>query len=226
MKKLFVFLFALMFSFNAYAEITDCKYTLDMEENIDVFTSLFEDKKYSYKNSNEKICFTDGQGSMIAFPLKKGKLANAMEYQLNNNGKPVIYAYASSHKFIEHILSQAMNPGDLKGMSKFINKYNLIMEFYNDNGNKAYVIDLKKGSGSMTTYREDGTKELLIPVKKFRVHGKSEVYDEKGNLNAILKYKKEKLVSGQCIVDGKKGRKLTEEELINFKRTQKVDCSI
>lgn len=218
MKKFLILVFTIMFSFNAYAELTDCQHTLDVRDNSDVLSSLYMEKDYAYGSTNGKLCFVDEDGATMAFLLKRGKLAGPMEYQLNVNNKPGVYIYASSYKFIDNILNLTMSPDDLNKMSKITGKYHFIMEFYND-GNKTSVIDLNKGRGYMLTYRENGVKEYFIPIKKFRIHGTSELYDEQGILYATVKFKNDKMVSGRCIVDGKKGRKLTIDELTKVRDT-------
>lgn len=225
MKKI-IFSFILLFSFNAYAEIKDCKYKLKLVENSDVIESLLTNKNYSYKNNSGKICFADGGDGTLAFSLKNGKLSGPMEFEIISNSKPALYVYASSYTFMGHLANlNSMNPKDMKKMDKIMGKLDIIMEFYHDNGNKAYIMDMKKGDGSITSYRRDGSMESITAVKNFKVHGESEIYDEKGRLYAVLKYKNDKLVSGKCVNERKNGVEWTKAEISNYEQGLQVDCN-
>ncbi len=225
MKKI-IFSFILLFSFNAYAEIKDCKYNLKLTENSDVIESLLTNKNYSYKNNSGKICFTDGDDGTLAFSLKNGKLSGPMEFEITSNSKPALYVYASSYTFMEQLANvNSMNPKDMKKMDKIMGKLDIIMEFYHDNGNKAYIMDMKKGDGSITSYRRDGSMDSITAVKNFKVHGESEIYDEKGKLYAVLKYKNDKLVSGKCVNERKNGAEWTKAEISNYEQGLQVDCN-
>ena len=225
MKKI-IFSFILLFSFNAYAEIKDCKYKLKLVENSDVIESLLTNKNYSYKNNSGKICFADGGDGTLAFSLKNGKLSGPMEFEIISNSKPALYVYASSYTFMGHLANlNSMNPKDMKKMDKIMGKLDIIMEFYHDNGNKAYIMDMKKGDGSITSYRRDGSMDSITAVKNFKVHGESEIYDEKGRLYAVLKYKNDKLVSGKCVNERKNGVEWTKAEISNYEQGLQVDCN-
>lgn len=225
MKKI-IFSFILLFSFNAYAEIKDCKYKLKLVENSDVIESLLTNKNYSYKNNSGKICFADGGDGTLAFSLKNGKLSGPMEFEIISNSKPALYVYASSYTFMGHLANlNSMNPKDMKKMDKIMGKLDIIMEFYHDNGNKAYIMDMKKGDGSITSYRRDGSMDSITAVKNFKVHGESEIYDEKGKLYAVLKYKNDKLVSGKCVNERKNGVEWTKAEISNYEQGLQVDCN-
>lgn len=228
MKKLLILVFLLItfFSFNAYAEIKDCKYNLDIIKNGNIIDSLFNDKNYSYENNSGKICFADGGDGTLAFSLKNGKLSGPMEFEIISNSKPALYVYASSYTFMGHLANlNSMNPKDMKKMDKIMGKLDIIMEFYHDNGNKAYIMDMKKGDGSITSYRRDGSMDSITAVKNFKVHGKSEIYDEKGKLYAVLKYKNDKLVSGKCVNERKNGAEWTKAEISNYEQGLTVDCN-
>lgn len=225
MKKI-IFSFILLFSFNAYAEIKDCKYNLKLTENSDVIELLLNNKNYSYKNNSGKICFADGGDGTLAFSLKNGKLSGPMEFEIISNSKPALYVYASSYTFMGHLANlNSMNPKDMKKMDKIMGKLDIIMEFYHDNGNKAYIMDMKKGDGSITSYRRDGSMDSITAVKNFKVHGESEIYDEKGKLYAVLKYKNDKLVSGKCVNERKNGVEWTKAEISNYEQGLQVDCN-
>ena len=226
MKKLFLlaFTFVLFFSFNGYAELT-CKDTLDIDENREIFQSLFYDENYSYNNYNGKLCFIDKDGTGVSVDMKNGKLGGSMEYEYFEDGKKVLYIYSSSYNFFTSIASDEIDPTNLKSLGKAISEYDAVIKIYHDNGNPAQVLDLKKGNGSMITYRENGSMLEIAPVKNFSAEGQGEVYDERGRVFATIIYKNDRIIAGKCVNERKNGSEWTKAEISNWENGLEVDCS-
>ena len=223
MKKI-VFTLILLFSFNAYAELT-CRDRLDIDENIEIFQSLFTDKNYSYNNYNGKLCFIDKDGTGVSLDMKNGKLSGGMEYVYILDGKKAIYIYSSSYTFFTAIASGSVDPTNLESLGKAISEYDAVIKIYHDNGNPAQVLDLKKGNGSMITYRENGSMLQVATVKNFSAEGQGEVYDERGRVFATIIYKNDKIVAGKCVNQRKNGSEWTKAEISNWENGLEVDCS-
>lgn len=229
MKKL-IFTLILIFSFNAYAGINNCKYNLDIDNNNEIFTSLLEDKDYNYKNANGKICFSYDDSFVFALPLKNGRPIGPLEYELSSEGKKIMYFYISSyHLFKFFIDNQSFNQDDLSSIADIMKNDDIKMEFYHDNGNISSNIDLKKGIGTVVTYRENGSMEQFIPINNFKNNGIAEVYDEDGKLWSTITYKDDKIISAECadtiaarLRPG--GLKWTKAEISNWENGLEVKC--
>lgn len=226
MKKFLILVFTIVFSFNAYAKIKNCKHNLDIDNNGDIITSLLQDKTYNYKDINGKLCFTDNKGSIIALPLKNGRPTGPIEFQLSDDNKVAMYMHASYYDILDIFFNnEFFNLDDLSNLADIVKNYDIKMEFYHDNGNVGYIMDLKKGNGSVISYRENGSMAQFSPVINFKIDGKAEVYDEKGKLFATLIYKNNKIISGKCADERKNGSEWTKAEISNWENGLSVDCS-
>lgn len=225
MKKLFLlaFTFVLFFSFNGYAELT-CKDTLDIDENREIFQSLFSDENYSYNNYNGKLCFIGNDGT-VSVDMKNGKLSGGMEYVYMLDGKKALYIYSSSYTFLTAIASGSVDPTNLESLGKAISEYDAVIKIYHDNGNPVQVLYLKKGNGSRITYREDGSMLEIATVKNFSAEGQGEVYDERGRVFATIIYKNDRIIAGKCVNQRKNGSEWTKAEISNWENGLEVDCS-
>lgn len=225
MKKI-IFSFILLFSFNAYAEIKDCKYNLDINKNGDIIDSLFNDKNYSYKDANGKLCFTSEEG-IISLILKNGKAVGDIEFILYyEDNKPMFQMYFSDYRVLG-MIGELVNEGngDINLSVLKDNKLNMKYTFFYENGNIYFKSSIQNGNGSITSYKENGAMDIYRPIKNYQFNGTAEVYSENGRLWATLTYKDGEIIAGKCVNERKNGSEWTKAEISNWENGLPVDCN-
>lgn len=108
MKKCLVAIFTLFIIPNAYAEMKDCKYKLDLFGDEEIYNSFMNNDNYSYNNANGKICFiynADKSDFKLyrAFELKNGKIVGSIEEVAYSDNLPEWAFYISNRKFFDEI---------------------------------------------------------------------------------------------------------------------------
>lgn len=216
MKKI-VFTLILLFAFNGYAQIKNCKQTLDLSENMDVFTSMRTDKNYKYGKTTGKLCFLEEDKFLYAIPLENGKYAGYMEVQGDYDKDNIaLYMYASTLKLYDFIHDNGSDISNIQLLANIFKDDKFFADIYIP-GNKAFNMDFNKGDGSITYYREKGKKALVVPVKQFSASGTGQMYDRKDKLCATIEFKDDTAISAQYIVNGKPGRSFSDEEIANIR---------
>lgn len=231
MKKFLIIIFTLLIIPNAYAEIKNCKYKLDMDENEngDVFFSLLTDDNYSHNNANGKICFISSDGD-ISFTLKNGKIVGGIEFVFYYyRNQPALEMYLSNYKIFIDILDNIdslLDNGDDSFILSLVKNNNLNMNAtsYYENGNIDMKYIVKNGMGNITIYREDGSMHSYRPIKDYKLNGTAEIYTDNGRLFATIIYQDDKIISGKCANNRKNGAEWTRAEISNWENGVKVDC--
>ncbi len=245
MRKFLIAIFTLLIIPNAYAEIKNCKWILNTDENTEneiIVYSLISDKNYSYKNANGKICFVGYDGLLeMSFILKNGKIAGAMEqviyYETN---KPDTEIYVNNYHAWTRALDVVLSDGNIRnimlggsGDNETLDvlkntKLTMNVTTYYENGNIFTKQLMKNGNGSMTIYHEDGTKYFYKPIKNYKANGTIKIYNNSGKLYATLEYKDNEVISGKCANKRENGSKWTAEEIHNWEYgeadIEDIDC--
>lgn len=231
MKKFLIIIWTLLIIPNAYAEIKNCKFILDIDENEEIFESLRDDPNYSYKNANGRICFTTGTSKpYIAFDLKNGKRTGielglyyghfGFEIYLSNYDA-LDYVFDSS---VDNIFDNAFtaNKNNEEGPSTLSlleqRKLSMDLRMLQENGHIAIRYEVKNGKGSISQYLENGDTFVYIPIKNYKFNGNAKIHTASGKLYATLKYKDNKLVSGKCANKRENGAEWTKEEIDNWEK--------
>ena len=233
MKKFLIIIWTLLIIPNAYAGIKDCKWTLNTAENEEyegILNSLISDKDYSYNNANGKICFIRHNGLLeIAFTLKNGKIAGAMEQVFyHDTNKPDTEIYVNNYHAWVRALDIILSDGNIRNIMSGEDldnetldvlkntKLTINITTYYENGNIFTKQLMKNSNGSMTIYNEDGTKYFYKPIKNYKANGAIRIYNNSGKLYATVEYKDNKVISGKCANKRENGSEWTKEEIYNW----------